>query len=101
MASGAGEWKLEGFLEWLEIWEKNEPVSAVDGDRRLIVAAWIMDRCADPYDGVRRDPHMPNLWFGGIPGTEHDGQIVCCSYWVDQSTRTISCDIISTLSLPI
>ncbi len=100
MTNAAG-WKLEGFLERLELWEKNEPVSAVDGHRRLIVALWIMDRAADPYAGVERGEGFDNYWFGPIPGTEHDGQIVCCSYWVEESSRTVRCDLFSTLSLPI
>lgn len=100
MAS-APEWKLDGFLERLELWEKNEPVSAVDGDIRLVVAAWIMSRCTDPYKGARREEVADNYWFSPVPGTEHDGQIVCCSYWVEESTRTIRCDLFATLSLPV
>lgn len=95
------EWKLEGFLDRVELWEKNEPASAAIDTVRLAVLDWIMSRYVDPYQGVRREPGFDNFWFGPIPGTEHDGQVVCCSYWIQEATRTVRCDLIQTLSSPV
>lgn len=97
---GAG-WSLENFTECLEIWEKNEPSSAVHNDLRLIVIDWIMGRHSDPYKGVRREPGFDNLWFSSIPNTQHDGQVVCCAYWIFEATHTVKCDSIGTLSMPV
>jgi hypothetical protein len=97
----ASSWKLEGFTEWLEIWEKNEPASAVHDGLRRTVIAWIMNRHSDPYQGARRQEGFENYWFGEIPGTYHDGQVVVCSYWIEERTRTVRCDQLGTLSWPV
>jgi hypothetical protein len=95
------DWELAKFVERLDLWEKTEPASAALGDVRLAVTRWIMNRCSDPYEGARREPGFDNLWFTSIPGTLHDGQVVCCSYWIEETTRTIRCDLISTLNWPV
>ena len=94
-------WQLVGFNERLELWELNEPGSAVLDDMGFIVARWIMSLADDPYKGVDRDPDMPNLWFGHIPGTYHKGQVVCCSYWIEEQTHTVRCNMFTTLSWPV
>lgn len=83
------------------MWEKNEPGSAVLDHLRWAALAWIMNRHVDPYQGVRRDSEWENLWFGPIPGTIHDGQVVCCSYWIEEQTHTVRCNLFSTLSTPV
>ncbi|TDD17857.1 hypothetical protein E1294_26530 [Nonomuraea diastatica] len=98
MHDNAG-WKLEGFIERLNLWEETEPSSAALGDVCLAVTRWIMNRYEDPYEGARRESN--NLWFAAIPGTCHGWQVVCCSYWIEESTRTVRCNLISTLSRPV
>lgn len=53
--------------------------------------------------GMRREPDFPNLWFGPIPGTYDavTGSVVVCSLWVEESTRTVRCDRVGTLQLPL
>lgn len=91
-------WRLEGFVERLEIWGA-EP-DATDELRRF-VTMWIFTRFEDPYQGVERSPDAPNLWFGQIPGTVHDESVVVCAYWIFESDRTVRCDNFATLSLPL
>ncbi len=97
MHSGAAAWTLEGFLERLDAWAALE--SPTD-DLRLIVTAWVMTRFDDPYQGVRREPGFDNLWFGTIPGTAASGTVVVCSYWIEESSRTVRCDNFATLNSP-
>jgi hypothetical protein len=91
-------WDLEGFEEALDIWAGRE---APDVDLRLVVTAWIFSRHDDPYAGVRREPGFDNLWFGPIPESLRDQRVVVCANWIVESARTIRCDSIATLSLPI
>ncbi|MER5420305.1 hypothetical protein [Streptosporangium roseum] len=101
MAKGGADWTLEGFTHWLEIWEMNEPASAVYDHLRVTVISWILGRYSDPYQGMRRDADVDNLWFSAIPGTEHGGEVVCCSYLISEATRTVRCASIMTLSMPV
>ncbi|MER5647277.1 hypothetical protein [Streptosporangium sp. NPDC002524] len=101
VVNAGASWTLVGFMERLELWEKNEPASAALDHVRWAILPWIMERQADPYKNVQREAEVPNLWFGKIAGTEHDGQIVCCSYWIEEHTRTVRCDLFSTLSMPV
>jgi hypothetical protein len=89
-----------GFLDRLDAWAEQESPPA---ELRRFVTSWIMTRLEDPYQGVRRASGFENLWFGPIPGSDRDGSgtIVTCSYWIDESTRTLRCDSFATLSLPI
>jgi hypothetical protein len=98
MRNGTG-WILEGFGEALDIWGEREPP---DIDLRLVVTAWVFSRHDDPYVGVRREAGFDNLWFGPVPGSVHgDQKVVACAYWIMESTRTVRCDSIATLSLPM
>jgi hypothetical protein len=94
-----GPWTLEGFLDRLDAWaEQEHPPDGI----RVLVTAWLLSRIEDPYTGVRREPRFPNLWWGVVPGSEHgDGQVVVCSYWVEEATDTVRCDSFATLSWPV
>ena len=63
--------------------------------------AWIFQRVADPYVGVRRES-TPDLWFGQIPesGGSED-RAVRISYRIRESSHTVVCDQIAELVLPI
>jgi hypothetical protein len=91
-------WQLIGFIERLDTWiDVERPAD----DLRLIVTAWVIGRVDDPYQGVRRERGFPNLWFGTIPNTTHGtGQVVVCSYWIEETTRSVRCDSIATLDWP-
>lgn len=67
-----------------------------------MVTAWIMSRYDNPYSGVRREYHDENLWFGPVPGSAHGvGQVVVCSYWIQERTRTVVCNGFAPLDLPL
>lgn len=95
----AGDWKLVGFAERLDLWEKNEETP---GDLMLIVADWITNLATDPYKGARREAGHDNLWFAPIPNTRHgDGLIACCSYWIFEASHEVRCDLVSSLHWPV
>ncbi len=91
-------WHLKRFIDCLDTWELMEQP---DEDLRLTVTAWVFARHEDPFAGVRREPGFDTLWSGVIPGTETPATAVVCSYFVEVSTRTVTCTGIATLSLPI
>ena len=99
MPKSAPAWKLEGFLDRLDAWIAHESPTE---DLRYIVTEWILTRFENPYQGVRRDGDLPNLWFGRVPDS-HDGtgQVVVCSYWIEESKHTVRCDNFATLTLPL
>jgi hypothetical protein len=68
-----------------------------------VVEAWIETRYDDPYQGVEREPGFENLWFGLIPGTydRRRDTVVVCSYTIEESTRTVRCNDITTLGYPM
>lgn len=99
MPSGVRSWTLEKFLERFDAWVELE--SPTD-DLRYNVMNWILTRYDDPYHGVRREEGFPNLWFGRVPKShDRSGHVVTCSYWIEESTRTVRCDNFGTLSLPL
>lgn len=51
--------------------------------------------------GMVREPSMPNLWYGPVPGSDEGSMVVVCSYFVEESTRTVKCIGLATLSRPI
>jgi hypothetical protein len=91
-------WKLEGFLDRLDVWAERESAS---DDLKLLVTAWVMSRHDNPYQGMRRERGFPNLWFGPVPQTEVGGTVVVCAYWIEESTGTVRCDSFATLNLPL
>jgi hypothetical protein len=92
-------WALENLESCLDAWIELEQPS---DDLRILVTAWVLTRFDDPYADVRREPSFDNLWFGAVPGSVHgQGCVVVCSYWVHEGQRTVRCDSVATLNLPI
>lgn len=94
-----GAWSLIGFTEAMETWERNEPASGVLDGIRSTVLNWIMSLHDNPRQGAKCDDQ--GIWFAEIPRTLHDGQVVCCTYLIDEGTRTVQCCILNTLSWPV
>lgn len=92
-------WRLVNFVERLDDWIDTEGPA---DDLRLVVTAWVLSRAEDPYTGVRPEPGFPNLWFGPVPDSVHGtGQVVACSYWVEEREHIVRCDSFATLNLPL
>jgi hypothetical protein len=86
---------VECFDEWYE-------VGALNADQRIFIIDWIMSRAEDPYQGVQRERGFENLWWGVIPNTDDDaGKVVVCTYWVNESSRTVRCDMLALLNRPV
>lgn len=99
MSSPRSAWELDRFLDCFDRWVDLEKP---DQDLRHRVLGWVFTRYDDPYQGMQRQLEAPNLWFGKIPGTyDGHGEAVCCSYWISETTRTVVCDSIATLPMPI
>jgi hypothetical protein len=98
-----GGWNLAGFDDWLDIWINND---APDQDTRLHVAAWLVTRVDNPYDGMKREGvdeygmGHPLLWGGWVPDTVWGSQGVYCSYLIFEETGTVRCNSLATLSWP-
>lgn len=93
------EWKLEGFEDSLDNWAAQEHAPS---ELVMVVTHWVLSRFDDPYLGVQREPGFANLWFGAVPESRHgDGQVVVCSYWITESTRTVQCNSFAALNLPL
>lgn len=92
-------WQLQGFEDALDRWIAIENPSI---DLRFVVTEWVVGRADDPYAGVRRRTEVaPNYWFGTVPGSREGDRVVVCAYWIDEETRSVRCDNIATLGLPI
>ena len=66
------------------------------------VLHWLAARLDDPYANMTRDDHMPNLWWGAVPGTRRgDGGIVVCVYEIRELDRLIVCHSLAYLSEPV
>lgn len=99
MAEERRPWVLEGFLDRLDAWISLE---SPDQDIILVVSAWILTRYDDPYQGMRREPGFPNLWYGKVPlTTDRSGRAVVCAYFVEERRRALRCDSFATLNLPL
>lgn len=67
-----------------------------------MVTEWIVERADDPYAGVKRRTEVAtNYWFGSVPGSREGNHVVVCGYWIYEETRSVRCDNIATLGLPI
>lgn len=96
---GGAPWKLERFPETLNIWID---ICSPSSELRRIVRTWVVTRYEDPYEGMRREPDIDNLWYGVVPGSNDGyGNVVVCSYFIVESTRTVRCNSCTTLSLPV
>lgn len=99
MTNDVPAWTLVGFLDRLDAWAERESPSQ---DLRNVVTEWILTRYDDPYQGMRREKGFPNLWFGTVPNTaDGAGNVVVCSYWIEESRRVVRCDSFATLSQPL
>jgi hypothetical protein len=99
MPDRVANWSLAGFLDRLDAWAEQEKPP---DDLVLLVTGWIMTRYDDPYRGVRREPGFDDLWFGPVPNSEDgSGQVVACSYWIVERSRTVVCCSFATLNLPL
>lgn len=90
-------WRFALFVEAVETWIQLEQPG---DDLRLIVLNWVMNRHDDPHRGVHREPGFPDLWFGVIPSTSHNGQVVTCAYFIDEQARVVRASAIASLSPP-
>lgn len=91
-------WRLANFAACIDAWEERDQP---EGDLALVVAHWIFSRIEDPYQGVRREPSFPNLWYGTVPNSEHGFmRAVLCCYWIYEGQRAVRCESIATLGLP-
>jgi hypothetical protein len=92
-------WQLVNFEDRLNRWldlERPDPTI------RRAVVEWIVDAADNVYAAARRHPEIgSNYWRVNVPKSQHDGQIVTCCFWVEEETRTVTCDTIATLSLPL
>lgn len=99
MPDRTSRWELLGFLDELDAWAERE--CAAD-DLLLIVTSWLMTRGDDPYRGVSRVSGFENLWFGPVPDSDDGaGHVVVCSYWIQESKRSVRCNSFATLTLPL
>lgn len=88
---------LSDFNEWVDRWIQ---LDSPDVELRLAVRAWLLSRLEDPYLGMKREPGFDNLWSCAIPGTRRDWTAVACSYFIFESTGTVRCNSLVTLSWP-
>lgn|GEM_PF-1960202 len=102
MPDGRGLWTLIGFNERFDAWVAREDPSA---DLRFVVYQWIFSRMEDPYEGARREPGKPNLWWvqvrGATTGRPGDIKVVLCSFWIYEVERMVECDTFSIVSYPL
>ena len=91
-------WELRDFETFLDAWIHTEhPEQEVV----LEVAAWILSRMDDPYQGVTRQPDTPDYWHGRIPGTDRGDTSVYCAYYILVAEHAVRCDIFGTLNRPV
>jgi len=71
-------WQILGTEECLDRWQDREEPST---DLSFLVAEWLVSKLDDPYQGMRRVPELPNLWFGKVSRSDHgaDSVVVCTS----------------------
>lgn len=68
----------------------------------MVVLEWIFTRSEDLYRGMRREPSVPNLWWGAVPGTvDEAGRVVVCAHWMDEIHKVVRCDSLAVLQRPL
>lgn len=92
-------WQLVNFDDplnrWLDLEQPDLPI-------RIAVAEWILSVADDAYAGACRQPDVGvNYWLAKIPNTYRAGRAVVCTFRIDEETRTVTCDMIATLSMPL
>lgn len=91
-------WRVEQVDACLDRWHQIDDPSP---DLRVHVAAWLMTRGVDPYEGATADADQSDLWFARVPDSgDGCGNVVTCSYRIDTVARTVTCDIIVALPWP-
>lgn len=96
-------WILLDFLPRLDDWNAQEhPLDEL----RVLVIDWLFTRMRDPYADARRIAGFADYWQAVVPDSAHfddhgEWSAVVCLYWVDPAARTVRCDRIASLSLPI
>lgn len=94
-----GDWRIDGFLERVEIWGDEQAASI---DLRIVVTEWVFSRYDDPYAGARREEGFENLWYVVVPNSAHgNGDVVICSFWIDEEARVVRCDNVATVGWPV
>ncbi len=96
--TGSGPWRLDRFTEALDNWRAHEQPSTA---RYRAVVAWMAARAADPFEGCRQDPRIPDHWFAEVRGTATVADVVVCSFLVDRAERALTCTTLGTLSRPV
>jgi hypothetical protein len=92
-------WQILGTEDCLTRWQDLEKPST---DLCFLVAEWLLSKMDDPYQGMRRVPNFPTLWFGKVARSDHGADsVVVCSYEIDEDTHTVYVRSIATLSKPI
>jgi hypothetical protein len=97
------KWELVDFLPRLDDWIATEhPLQELTP----LVIDWIFTRLSDPFGNARRVDGFADYWQAVVPDSDHfddyaERSGVVCLYWVDVAARSIRCDRIATLSLPI
>lgn len=94
----ADRWELVDFEVAVDRWIEREGPSI---DLQFVVLQWVLSRFDDPYEGMRREPGFPNLWYGVVPATRTRDHAVVCSYFVEERTHVVRCDSFATLGLPL
>lgn len=96
-------WTLIDFLPKLDAWIDTERPT---DELRVLVTDWIFTRITDPFANARRVPGFADYWQAVVPGSDHFDDFaersgVVCLYWLDVRERSVRCDRIASLSLPI
>lgn len=92
-------WRLELFEERLDQWiEAEDP----PGDLQHVILVWALSRAETPYQGVRRAIGFPNLWYGIVPRARlPSGEVVVCSYFIEERSHTVRCTSFASLGFPV
>lgn len=82
------------YERWLD-------VDAPAAELRAHVLDWLFTRQETPHLGLRRDPENLNMWFGAVPGTSGDGQVLTATLLIFEELRRVRLLFLAFLSEPI
>lgn len=91
-------WTLLDFEAVFSRWLAVDTPSA---ELRAHVLDWLFTRQETPHLGLRRDPQIPNLWFGPVPNTSHDGRVLTVSLFIFEQDRAVRLLALAELNEPI